>query len=95
MAIALTAPDSVVVGEVIAFSVAGATASGELDVQVYAEEGDGGVGVQKAKFAAALGAWASTGNLDVAPNTDGHVIVKVTDVTAVATVEKRVEVFQT
>ena len=95
MAAALTAPASVEVGEIISFSVAGATAAGELDFAIWSEEDDGGIGIGKAKFTASSGAFDSAGNLEVLANKEGHVHIKVTDVTAVTTDEAIVEVFTT
>lgn len=92
MALVLTAPDSVSVGEVIEFSVAGATDSGNLDIEVSSEEA-GGVSVKAVMAASSGGAFDSAGALEVTPNSDGHVNVSVTDVTAATTETARIEVF--
>lgn len=94
MSAVLTAPDSVTVGQVIVFSIAGATSAGELDISASAEGAVGGLGVTKVKAAASSGAYSSSGNCDLVAEEAGHVNLSVTDVTATLTVSKRIEVFR-
>ena len=94
MAIALTAPASVEIGNAINFQVAGATASGNVDVAISSEEDNGGLAVSAVVAASAGGAYDSTGVLDCSPNEEGHVNITVTDVTGGTTDTARVEVFR-
>lgn len=90
MAIALTAPDSLSVGETLDFSVAGATASGNVKVEITSA--GGGLSLTAVVAADAGGAYASTGKLDVIPDTDLPLTVKVTDETGGTTDEATIKV---
>lgn len=95
MAIAITVPSQVEVGETITFSGTGFTDSGEVDVRAYSEDGNGGLEVGKVKLAASSGgAIADTaGTFEIIAQEEGHVVLEITDVTAVDTVTERIEVF--
>jgi len=93
MAIALVVPAQVLKGQTIKVSGTGATASGNVNVQVSSEEWDGGVQISKAVIAAdGAGAFDSTGKLDFQANEEGHVDITVTDATGGTTASGRVQV---
>jgi hypothetical protein len=94
MAIAIVAPDSVEVGNIIVVTGSGFTAAGEVDLKVSSEEVAGGVSIVKGKLTAAAGLFDTTGVLDFCANEEGHVNITAVDVTAGTQISKRVQVFK-
>jgi hypothetical protein len=91
MALAITVPAQVEVGDIIKVTGAGGTATGNMSVKVYSEESGGGLEAT-AVLVAAGGAFDTTGKFDFRANEEGHVDIAVTDVTAALTQTARVQV---
>jgi hypothetical protein len=94
MALAMVVPDSVEVGETIKVTVSGATIDSTLSIEVTTEEIDGGVAAKYTGPTSHTGTFDSTGLFDFQPLTEGHVEVKVTDITATTSVTDEVGVFR-
>lgn len=94
MAIAIVVPDSVEIGETIGVTGTGFTAAGEVDLEVYSEESNGGMSIKKGKLTASGGAFDTAGLLDFCANEEGHVNITAVDVTAGTQITERVEVFR-
>ncbi len=92
MAAAIVAPAEVLVGNLIKITGTGWTSGGNVQISAYAEGQPGGLELRKAVFAATTTTFDTTGILDIAPTSEGHVDITVTDVTAVTTLTARVKV---
>lgn len=80
------------VGDTVSISGTGFTSSGNITLETY-QEGRGGL-YAKSTLAASGGALDfSGGKLVVIPGQEGHLHLKITDVTAVATTDIRLKVF--
>lgn len=95
MAIVETVPAQVEVGETFTISGTGYTDSGDLTIEAYSEDGNGGISLDKLTLAASAGGALAADVLQIAAQEEGHVVVKITDVTAAVTNEHRIEVFRT
>jgi hypothetical protein len=92
MAVVLTVPAEVSVGDIIKLTGTGFTNTGVIRVAVYAEGAVGGLEVRQGQFTLGATTFDSTGLLDVAAAEEGHVNFSVFDVTATTTTTARVKV---
>lgn len=91
MAMVVTYPTQLNVGDTLVITGAGATASGSIKIEVSSEAEDSLSVV--GHVTASGGAFTTVGALDIVVNSDEHLNVKVTDITAVLSDSKRIEVF--
>jgi hypothetical protein len=96
MAIVETVPDEVEVGESFTFSGTGYTSAGLLKISAYSEDGNGGISLDNLDYQLPAATTVLTADkIKLAAQEEGHVVVKITDVTAAVTNTHRIPVFRT
>lgn len=95
MAIVETVPAQVEVGQTFSFSGTGYTSGGTLKISAYSEDGNGGISLDDLEFTLGTGITAlADGKIKIAAQEEGHVVISITDETAVVTNTHRVQVFR-
>jgi hypothetical protein len=95
MAIVETVPAQVEVGQTFSFSGTGYTSAGLLKISAYSEDGNGGISLDELDYQLATGVTILANNaIRIAAQEEGHVVITITDVTAVLTNTHRVPVFR-
>jgi|SRR6266567_2137601 len=94
MAIVETFPAQVEVGQTFSFSGTGYTSAGLLKISAYSEDGNGGISLDNLDYQLPTAVTSLANNaIQIAAQEEGHIVVTITDVTAVATNVHRIPVF--
>lgn len=80
------------VGDSISVSGTGFTSSGNVELEAY-QEGRGGLYAKTTQAASGGALDFSAGKLICVPGTEGHLHIKITDVSAVSVIDTRIKVY--
>jgi hypothetical protein len=80
------------VGDSVSVSGTGFTSAGSIEIEAY-QEGRSGMYAKSAQAASGGALDFSAGKFIVIPGSEGHLHIKITDVTAVVTTDTRIKVF--